>query len=143
MLGAPERNPTLKRAELALLIAFGVLVAEQRKQRVGLYGAIAFQMRLHPGPVIGERVGTRAIGAWLLELAGQRAAPLIVARRIGMHARPGSSLFLGFAFVAFAEHDMYLCISLHGRPPYKGAMLQDWAREGSAFHSSNCRHPQI
>src|SRR5438477_4818850 len=143
MLGAPERNPALEGAELADLIAPGMKVAQQRKQRLGLHGAVAFKMGLHPGPVVGKRIGACTIGAWLLELTRQRTRLLIFTGRIGMHTRTGSSLSLGFTFVAFAEHDIYLSISLHVRPPYKGAMLQDWTGVASTIHSSYCRHPQI
>src|SRR5215471_1400341 len=69
MLGTPERNPALERAELPELIAARMMVAQQGKQGLSLHRAVAFKMSLHPRPVVGERVGARAIRPRLLELA--------------------------------------------------------------------------
>src|SRR5262245_27305565 len=72
-LGAPEGNPSLEGTQLAWLIASGMLVAQQCKQRLGLDGAIAFEVGLHPRPIVGERVGTCAIRTGLLDLARELA----------------------------------------------------------------------
>jgi len=104
----------MQRAQLAVLEAAGVALVQQGKQRRGLQGRVVFKLGHHPGPDLGKRVRTRAVGSGLLELAGQLAAPLIGAR--GAHAHPGTGRGLGLhsAFGAFSQHAEDLPVALHG-----------------------------
>jgi hypothetical protein len=113
----PAGNMALERTELARLVALRMLATEFGEERVGLESGVAFEMGLYPGPVGLEGIGAGAIGARLPELAGEGAPSLVLAGGIGMHAGSRGSLFLGFALVAFTEHDLHLGVSLHWSPP--------------------------
>ncbi len=73
-----------------------------------------FQMRTDPGPVVGERIGTGAMGAWVRALTRQGAQPLILPDSADAHAGPRRREFLGDAFRAFAFHQEYLGVGFHG-----------------------------
>ena len=65
----PGGDAALERAELAGLIAAGMLLAQQSKEGLGLQGTVALEVGLDPGPVGGKGIGARAIGARLFELS--------------------------------------------------------------------------
>lgn len=117
VLGAPEGNMALEGAKLAHLVALGTLAAELSEERISLKSGVALELGLNPGPIGLEGIGAGAVGARLLELAGEGTPPLVLAGSIGMHASAGSSLFLSFPFTAFTEHDLNLGVGLHRSPP--------------------------
>src|SRR5581483_6283976 len=114
VLGPPEGDLALEGAQLVLLVVARPPGREHGKQGRALQGRIPFELGTNPGPVLLERVGPGAIGAGRLELAGELAQPLIRADRPDAHPGSGRCLILGLAFGAFALHQSYLRIALHG-----------------------------
>ena len=70
ILSSPGRDMPLQRAQLALLIPTRVALAQQPEERLALERRVVLQERGDPRPVLSKWVGTRAIRARLLELAG-------------------------------------------------------------------------
>src|SRR5262249_25673226 len=99
---------------LACLVGTGASFAQEGKQGGGLEDAIPFQLGADPGPVVGERIGARAMLAGLAQLTGMLALPLVEAGRAHTHAGAGSSLLLGLAFGSLTHEESYLRIGLHG-----------------------------
>ncbi len=81
----------------------------QRGSWLGGQGRAGDRLR---SPASSASRSERAVGAGLLELARQLAAPLVAAEGADTHARTGSGLFLGFAFRGFAYHQLYLGVGL-------------------------------
>src|SRR6266511_3745636 len=129
-VGTPRGDMALERAQLPRLVARGGALHQFGKQGLGLNGRVAFKLGTHPGPVVGKRIGAGTMGAWLLELAGQSAGTFILAGGADTHAGAGGRLFLGFAFQAFAFHQQYLAVGLHG-PLLRGAMVGQPARDAN------------
>jgi hypothetical protein len=109
----PGGDLALERAHLGGLILLRPPFAEQREQRRRLQGRVAPQLLLHPRPVVGERIGSRAIAAWRRQVARQFAAVFVAAHRADAHARPRGGLLLGLALGPFSEHDPYLPVGFH------------------------------
>ena len=103
-----------KRADLARLVATRVQRPEQSEQRGGLQRVVALELADDPWPVGCEWVRPRPVAAWLLELAGQLAKPLIGTGRAHAHPGAGSSLLLSAAFGAFSHHAEDLQVAFHG-----------------------------
>lgn len=77
-------------------------LAEEAEDGGALKGWIPFELSRDPGPVVGEGVGTRAVAAWLLDLARDLAELLVPPGGADAHPRPGGCLFLGLACGALA-----------------------------------------
>jgi hypothetical protein len=114
VLRSPAGDMGLQRAQLPVLKDTGVLRLQQRKQGGGLQGRVSLQLRDHPRPHVGKRIGARAVGTGPLALAGQPALPLIGAHGAHTHASTGGGLGLGAPFGPFSEHHQDLLVSFHG-----------------------------
>ncbi len=113
VLRPPGGDLALEGAELDGLIVVRPAFAEQGEERRRLQGRVAGQLLLDPRPVVGKRIGARAIAAWRQQLAGQRAAVVRRRGRAHAHPRPRGGLFLGLPFRSFPEHDPDLPVGLH------------------------------
>jgi hypothetical protein len=103
-LRTPGGDMTLEGAELSRLVAVRMEQTQLGKQGFGLESTVTLELLNDPRPILGERVGAGAMGARLFELAGQLGSALVGASGTDTHAGTGGSLFLGFAFGAFASH---------------------------------------
>ncbi len=119
-LGAPGGDVALEGAELVGAIAPGEELGELAEEGLGLEGGVTLELSDNPGPVGLERVGAGAVGAGLLELAGQLAQPLVFAGGADTHARARRRLLLGFAFAAFVSHAYDLKVLLHDALLWRG-----------------------
>jgi hypothetical protein len=116
VLRTPGSNVPLQGAQLPRLIASRLALAQQAEQRLALQRWITLEQLGDQRPVFSKRVGPRAVGPRLLELAGQPSAAFIRPRRAHAHARTCGSLFLSSAFGAFAQHHEDLRVLLHRTP---------------------------
>ena len=124
VLRAPRGDVPLQGPQLDRLVAPRVLVAQQGEEGRRLQRRIPLELRLDPGPVVGEGIAPRLVGARRLQLARQVALALILPH--GPHAHPGAGgrLLLGLALGTFTLHQYYLRIGLHGlAPSSREAML--------------------
>src|SRR5215204_1831404 len=116
VLGAPRGYVPLQRPQLPFPIATWLPVAQQPEQRLALQGWIVFEQLDNPGPIVDKRVGSRAVGPRLPELARQSGAAFILPHGAHAHTRPRGSLFLSSAFGTFAQHYKDLRVPLHRTP---------------------------
>jgi len=69
VLAAPGGDVPLQRPQLTFLIATWLTVAQQPEQRLALQRRVVLEQIDDPRPVVGKRVGPRAVGSRLPELA--------------------------------------------------------------------------
>lgn len=110
---SPQLHVTLQRPHLPFLVAARVLAAQLTEQRHPLQRRVPLQLLLHPGPILGEWIGPRAVVPPLPHLAGQLPQPLILAGRPLTHPRPGGGDRLAIPLLPFALQQSYLGIFLH------------------------------
>jgi hypothetical protein len=142
VLRAPGGDLALERAELGSLVVLRPALPQQGEERRRLQRRVAGELLLHPRPIVGERIGARAIAAWLLPLAGRFAAPFVGAGGPHAHPRPRGGLFLGHALGAFAKHDPYLPVGFHDAL-LRGRHAQSRAVAGSLTGNPHRRHRQF
>jgi hypothetical protein len=121
--GTPGCDMALKGAELALGVAVGMPLTEEREECFGLERAIALKLLFNPGPIELEWIRMGAIGAWSLESTRWLSGAEILTGGRDAHPGPRGGLFESLAIFAFAEHEVYLAVGLHGAS-FWSAMLR-------------------
>jgi hypothetical protein len=100
MQGFPLRDVSLQGAHLDGLVAPGMSLTQQRKQRRPLQGRVSFQLRHDPRPVFfkGVRAGSPRVGTF--QFAGQLSCSFIPTGGSFAHARLRGGDLLGGSFVS-------------------------------------------
>jgi hypothetical protein len=117
-LGAPDLDPALQGAQLAVGEASGEASLQVGEKGLGLQSGVELQLGFEFGPDLDE--GVRAcspVPVHARDLAGQLAEAAILARRLGIHADSGGRHFFGNSLPVEATEDPHLLIGDHRKPP--------------------------